>query len=73
MKVRNLKYCLAKTIAALELMRFGNLCKGLAKRLGVVAVAGGMSLGLASDGYAATITIPDSGFENHVIDDLGLS
>lgn len=47
-------------------MRVRNLCKSLAKRLGMVAVVGGMSLGLASDGYA--VTIPDSGFEDHEID-----
>jgi len=49
-------------------MKVTNLCRGLAKRLGMVAVAGGMSFGLASDGYAATIAVPDSGFEDHVID-----
>ncbi|MGI9455862.1 MAG: hypothetical protein ACR2NU_04830, partial [Aeoliella sp.] len=49
-------------------MRIKNLCKSLAKRLGMVAVAGGMSFGLASDGYAAIIAVGDSSFEDHTVD-----
>jgi len=50
-------------------MRVRNFLKSLANRLGMVAVAGAMGLGLASDGYAASVPVYDSGFENHVIDD----
>ena len=50
-------------------MRVRNLCRSLAKRLGMVAVAGSMSLGLASDGYAARVPVYDPGFEDHIVDD----
>ena len=50
-------------------MRVRNLLKGLAKRLGMVAIVGGMGLNLASDGYALTVPIIDPGFEHHVVDD----
>lgn len=50
-------------------MRVRDLCRSLAKRLGMVAIAGGISVGLASNGYAAMIAVPDAGFEDHVIDD----
>ena len=50
-------------------MRVRNLLKGLAKRLGMVAVVSGMGLSISSDGYAVTVPIIDSGFEHHIIDD----
>ena len=55
-------------------MKVTNLCRKLAAtlaaggvKIGKVAVVGGIGVGLASDGYA--VMIPDSGFEDHVIDD----
>ena len=49
-------------------MKVRNLCRSLAKRLGMVAVAGSMSLGLASDGFAARVPVYDPGFEDHIVD-----
>ena len=41
----------------------------LKRRIAATLVAGGMCLGMASGASAVSITVPDQGFEDHVIDD----